>query len=152
MPDIGSVAIIGGIAQSFLWWVFIIVLVLGLAIGPRYIRSRERQKLYDLMRAAVDRGQPLPPELVATLTAQTESPIGRGGADADLRRAIVLIAVGGGLASLGALMGWGISFASEVGGAVTGAVIAGAGAIPAFIGIAFLILWAVGRRHNPPHP
>lgn len=152
MPDIGSVAIIGGIAQTFLWWVFIIVLVLGLAVGPRYIRSRERQKLYDLMRAAVDRGQPLPPELVATLTAQTESPIGRGGADADLRRAIVLIAVGGGLASLGALMGWGISFASEVGGAVTGAVIAGAGAIPAFIGIAFLILWAVGRRHNPPHP
>lgn len=150
MPDLGSVAIIGGIAQSFIFWFFILLLVLGLAVGPRYIRSRERQKLYDLMRAAVDRGQPLPPELVASLTAETETQTARG-ADADLRRAIVLMAVGVGLASLGGLLGWGISMASPIGGAITGGVIAGCGAIPGFIGVAFLILWAVGRSHAQPH-
>lgn len=148
MPDLGSVAIIGGIAQSFIFWFFILLLVLGLSIGPRYIRSRERQKLYDLMRASVDRGQPLPPELVATLTADTEPPVSRG-ADADMRRAVVLIAVGLGLAMFGGLLGWGISLASPLGGAITGGIIAGCGAIPGFIGLAFLILWLVGRHSRP---
>ena len=138
-----------GIASQFIFWAAILLLVLGLAIGPRQIRSRERQKLYDLMRASVDRGQPLPPELVAQLTAETETPIRSTGADADMRRAVVLIAVGLGLAMFGGLLGWGISMASPIGGAITGGIIAGCGAIPGFIGLAFLILWLVGRHNRP---
>ena len=148
MFDMPGTVMMAGVAQSVIFWGFILVLVLGLAIGPRYIRSRERSKLYDLMRVAVDKGQPLPPELVASLSTENERPVSRG-ADSDMRRAVVLIAVGLGLAMFGALLGWGISFASPIGGAITGGIIAGCGAIPGFIGLAFLILWLLGRQARP---
>jgi hypothetical protein len=150
MFDMPSTVMMAGVAQSFIFWGFILVLVLGLAVGPRYIRSRERGKLYDLMRAAVDKGQPLPPELVASLTAEAETQTTpASGSDRDLRRAIVLIAVGLGLAMLGGGLGWGISLASPIGGAITGGIIGGVGAIPGFIGVAYLILWAMTRRSRP---
>ena len=150
MFDMPSTVMMAGVAQSFIFWGFILVLVLGLAVGPRYIRSRERGKLYDLMRAAVDKGQPLPPELVASLTAEAETQTTpASGSDRDLRRAIVLIAVGLGLAMLGGGLGWGISLASPIGGAITGGIIGGVGAIPGFIGVAYLILWAMTRHSRP---
>jgi hypothetical protein len=142
---------IEAIAQSLIFWGFVLVLILGLAIGPRYLRSRDRQRLYEVMRIAYEKGQPVPPELVASLTRseaedQTAPRAGGSGPDRDLRRAVVLIAVGMGLAALGFGLGYGISFASNVGGAITGGIIAGAGAIPGFIGVAYLILWLTSGR------
>src|SRR5450631_895670 len=138
IPEFGMVT---GVLQSLIFWVFVLMLILGLSIGPRYIRSRERARLYDLMRVAYEKGQPVPPELIASLTSEPVEAAGserNSGTDRDLRRAIVLIAVGLGLGGLGLGMGYGISFASEVGGAVVGGIIAGSGAIPAFIGLAYL--------------
>jgi hypothetical protein len=135
--------------------VFGIFMIIAVVIGPvwirSYYRSKEREQLHATLRAAYEKGQPPPPELIEKLTAEGgHDPSGRPmGSDRDLRRAIVLIAVGVGLAALGAGLGWGISLASDVGGAITGGVIAGAGAIPAFIGVAYLILWMVGRRQRP---
>jgi hypothetical protein len=140
---------IEAIAMNLIFWGFVLLLVLGLALGPRYLRSRERQRLYEVMRIAYEKGQPVPPELVASLTRQeAESAGSPSGAwpDRDLRRAVVLIAVGLGLAGLGLGLGYGISFASGVGGAVVGGIIAGSGAIPGFIGVAYLILWLAGGR------
>src|SRR5215469_14958449 len=134
--------------------IFGIFMIIAVVIGPvwirSYYRSKEREQLHATLRAAYEKGQPPPPELIEKLTAEGGyDPSGRPmGSDRDLRRAIVLIAVGVGLAALGAGLGWGISLASDVGGAITGGVIAGAGAIPAFIGVAYLILWILGRR---PH-
>ena len=147
-------AFLAGTLQSLMFWAFVLILVLGLALGPRYIRSRERQRLYDLMRVAYDKGQPVPPEVIAQLSAepQAEERLRSPGADADLRRAVVLIAVGLGLAGLGLGLGWGIGMASQIGGAITGGVIAGCGAIPGFIGVAYLLLWLVERRGQPPRP
>jgi hypothetical protein len=144
MPDF---AILMGALQGLMFWTFVLCLVLGLALGPRYIRSRDRQKLYELMRTAYEKGQPVPPELISSLTsAVPEQPLAtESNQNRDLRRAIVLIAVGLGLAGLGLGLGWGISMASDVGGEVTGGIIAGTGAIPGFIGIAYLILWLLGR-------
>jgi hypothetical protein len=143
MPDL---ALLTGALQGLLFWVFLLLLILGLALGPRYLRSRDRQKLYDLMRTAYEKGQPVPPELIASLTAETPEPAPRSSSqNSDLRRAVVLIAVGLGLAGLGLGLGWGISTASDVGGSVTGGIIAGVGAIPGFIGLAYLFLWLVGR-------
>ena len=137
-----------GIAQSLIFWVFVLALILGLALGPRYLRSRERQRLYEVMRTAYDKGQPVPPELMASLSRSQIDP-GQPftpGPDRDLRRAVVLIAVGVGLAGLGAGFDYGISFASKTGGAIVGGIIAGSGAVPGFIGVAYLILWmATGR-------
>jgi hypothetical protein len=142
---------------NLIFWSAVVLIVLGVTLGPRYIRSRERERLYDLMRTAYDKGQPVPPELIASLTAE---PIGGprlpesagGGTPRDLRRAIVLIAVGLGLGGLGLGMGAGISVVSQVGGAVTGGIIAGTGAIPAFIGLAYLLLYLAGRHAPPPPP
>ena len=148
-PDYGEVA---GAMGTLFFWGLIVTMILGLALGPRYIRSRERTKLYDLMRTAYENGQPVPPELIASLTSETaDTPLleqGSGG-DRDLRRAVVLIAVGLGLGALGLLLGAGIGIVSHVGGAITGGVIAGAGAIPAFIGLAYLLLYLAGRKPTP---
>jgi hypothetical protein len=155
MFDIPSTAMITGVMQSLIFWGFVLALVLGLAIGPRYIRSRERTRLYDLMRTAYEKGQPVPPELIASLTAEpveaTQTPSRGAGTDRDLRRAIVLIAVGLGLGGVGLGMGYGLSFASDVAGGIVGGIIAGSGAIPAFIGLAYLLLYLAGRK-APPRP
>ena len=145
--DIPSFAIFGDVLQALIFWGFVLFLILGLAIGPRYIRSRDRQRLYDLMRVAYEKGQAVPPEVLAALQGEEVEPAAPrvGGADRDLRRAIVLIAVGLGLAGLGAGFDYGISFASSTGGAIVGGIIAGVGAIPGFIGVAYLILWLVSR-------
>ena len=144
IPEFGMAT---GVLESLIFWGFVLALILGLSIGPRYLRSRERTRLYDLMRTAYEKGQPVPPEILASLTKdeQEPAPTTTSSTDRDLRRAIVLIAVGLGLAGLGFGIGWGISQASDIGGAITGGVIAGVGAIPGFIGVAYLILWLVGR-------
>ena len=151
-PDYSEVA---GAMSTLFFWGLIVTMILGLALGPRYIRSRERTKLYDLMRTAYENGQPVPPELIASLGSEPvesvdpAAPYRGSGADRDLRRAVVLIAVGLGLGALGLLIGAGIGIASRVGGAITGGVIAGAGAIPAFIGLAYLLLYLAGRKTTP---
>jgi hypothetical protein len=153
-PDYGEMA---GAMGTLIFWGLIVAMILGLALGPRYIRSRERTRLYDLMRTAYEKGQPVPPELIASLTSEPVdasdpvAPYRGSGADRDLRRAVVLIAVGLGLGALGLLLGAGIGVASQIGGAITGGVIAGSGAIPAFIGLAYLLLYLAGRK-TPPRP
>jgi len=141
--------------QTFLFWGAVIILVLGCVLGPRYIRSRERQRLYELMRTAYEKGQTVPPEVIAQLSAEPQLDAaprqsGSGSADPDLRRAVVLIAVGIGLAGLGLGLGWGIGTVSAIGGTITGGIIAGCGAIPGFIGVAYLLLWLVSRNHPTP--
>lgn len=146
-----------GFEEGLMVPIFGIFMIIAIVIGPiwirSYYRSKEREQLHATLRAAYEKGQPPPPELIEKLTAESGRIDSDGpssyGADRDLRRAIVLIAVGLGLAILGAGLGWGIWMASETGGAIVGGVIAGAGAIPAFIGVAYLILWILGR---PKHP
>jgi len=130
---------------------FGIFMIIAVVVGPiwinGYFKARERAQLHETLRTAYEKGQPVPPELIEKLTSDSGGASAmRSGADADLRRAVVLIAVGIGLAALGLGLGWGISMASDIGGAITGGVIAGAGAIPGFIGVAYLLLWLVGRN------
>jgi len=156
MIDFSDFGDVTGAMDTFFFWGFIVLMVLGLALGPRYIRSRERQRLYDLMRTAYEKGQPVPPELIASLTAEPMDaprlPESGGGAPRDLRRAVVLIAVGLGLGGLGLGMGYGLSFANDMAGGIVGGIIAGTGAIPAFIGLAYLLLYLAGRHAPPPPP
>src|ERR1700761_5663680 len=109
MVDVGDFAGAASTLQSLIFWMFVLALVLGLSLGPRYLRSRERTRLYDLMRTAYEKGQPVPPELIASLTTETAAEqvrVGQGsGGDRDLRRAVVLIAVGLGLGALGLGLG-----------------------------------------------
>jgi hypothetical protein len=133
--------------------IFGIFMIIAVVVGPIWIRSyfvaRERAQIHETLRVAYEKGQPVPPELIEKLTSSVaRTSTASGASDADLRRAVVLIAVGLGLVGLGAGLGYGISFASDTGGAVTGGIVAGAGAIPGFIGLAYLVLW-LARRNAP---
>lgn len=135
----------------FLVPIFGILMIIAVVVGPIWIRShyaaRDRAQMHETMRVAYEKGQPVPPELIEKLTESVTRQQSSSGssADADLRRAVVLIAVGFGLAALGAGLGYGISLGSEEGGAITGGVVAGAGAIPGFIGLAYLVLYLTRR-------
>jgi hypothetical protein len=129
--------------------IFGIFMIIAVVIGPvwinAYFKARERAQLHETLRVAYEKGQPPPPELIEKLTGDAPPAVAGTTADRDLRRAVVLIAVGVGLAGLGLLLGMGIGIESRIGGAITGGSIAGAGAIPGFIGVAYLILWMLGR-------
>ncbi|MFI4933403.1 MAG: DUF6249 domain-containing protein [Caulobacterales bacterium] len=132
-----------GVLQALIFWAFVAAVIL----VPGYLRSRDRQRLHDTIRAAYEKGQPVPPEVIAALTRNSSNDdVPSSNADKDLRRGLVLLAVGLGMAGLGAGFYFGISMASDIGGAVVGGIIAGVGAIPGFIGLAFLLLWLVNRK------
>jgi hypothetical protein len=88
------------------------------------LRYRGRRDVLETVRAAIDKGQPLTPELIERLTETPQGP------ERDLRRGVVLIAVGLGIAILGAA----ISRESVVQPLALGAV-------PLLIGVAYLGLW-----------
>jgi Domain of unknown function (DUF6249) len=126
-----------------------IFMIIAIVIGPvwiiNYFKARDRAQLHETLRVAYEKGQPPPPELIEKLTAGN-LPTTPQTPDGDLRRAVVLIAVGVGLAGLGVCLGYGISLADQTGGWVTGGAIAGAGAIPGMIGLAYLFLYLMKRR------
>lgn len=117
-------------------------MIAAIVIIPRYFRSQERQKLQETLRAAVERGEPIPPEIVQAMTQPVKE--SRSGAyrhpDQDLRQGIVWLAVGLGLALMGYLIGFNEPDATHV--------MLGVAAIPSFIGVAFIVLWAVGRKKS----
>jgi hypothetical protein len=143
--DIADLGIVSGIFHWVIFWGFVAAVVL----VPKYLRSRERSKLLDTLKIAYEKGQPVPPELIEALqrgSSGAPEPVALSTAESDLRRAIVLISVGVGIGLLGYGLYYGISFASEEGGAITGAAVAGCGAIPGLIGIAYLLLWLSRRQ------
>ena len=134
-----------------------IFMIICVVVGPiwinGYFRARERAQLHETLRVAYEKGQPPPPELIEKLTTPIDGPSygpGVSGSDRDLRRAVVMIGVGLGLCGLGLGLGWGIGSVSdnEGAGAIVGGVIAGSGAIPGFIGVAYLLLWLMSRNER----
>ena len=143
--DIADLGIISGVFHWVIFWSFIAAVVL----VPKYLKSRERSKLLDTLKIAYEKGQPVPPELIEALqrgSAPSDESTAISPAESDLRRAIVLISVGVGIALLGYGLYYGISYESEEGGAITGAAVAGIGAIPGLIGVAYLLLWLARRQ------
>lgn len=99
-----------------------LAVVLGLFL---YFRTRVKADAQTTIRAAIERGQELTPEVLELL-----SDAGTGG-QRDLRRALVSIAIGGGF----------LAFAFLVGEEDAIGPIAGISAFPFLIGIAYLALW-----------
>lgn len=99
------------------------------------LRFRARQRFLDVMREVVMSEKPLTPEVVAALTGLRGSPAQR-----DFRRGSLLVATGAGLALIGVFAAVGIQSAGMDGGATTGMILAGLGAMPVCIGAALLFL------------
>ena len=51
--------------------------ITAIIFGPAYLKSRERREMQATVRAAIDKGQPLPPEVIEALSkeATTQHPV-----------------------------------------------------------------------------
>ena len=132
--------------------IFGIFMIIAIVIGPVWIRSyfaaRDRDAMQATLRVAIEKGQPLPPELIAAMSSSATPEVIRG-PTTDLRRGVVSVSVGIGICFLALGLWFGLSSiaSSEVGNIVGGAV-AGGGSIPLLIGLAYLLLWSM-RRNEP---
>jgi hypothetical protein len=114
-------------------------------VGPSYFRHRERRNMQDILRVAYEKGQPVSPELISAMQSNLLPKPGST-RDGDLRRGIVLIALGIGMCGLGYGLWYGLSSVDDTAAYISGGCTAGAGAIPGMIGIAYIILWATGSK------
>ncbi len=122
------------------FWVFLGAIIL----GPIYMRHREREKMQEVLKVAYEKGTPVPPELITAM--QTNLSRMASTPESDLRRAIVLLAVGIGFAGLGYGLWYGLMSVDDTAAYVSGGATAGFGAIPGMIGLAYLILWFTRRK------
>jgi hypothetical protein len=129
------------IVGTVFFWTFLAAVIL----VPIYLRHRDRSQMQETLRTALEKGQTLPTELVTALQNSVSArtiPTREG----DLRRAIVLIAIGLGLCGLGYGLWYGLMTVDDTAAYVTGGSTAGVGAIPGLIGVAYLILWAIKSK------
>ena len=112
--------------------------IAAIVVGPSWIKSRDRKEVQATIRAAIEKGQPLPAEVIDAMSKEATRNI--PSRSRDLRRGVIWIAVGVGLAAFSLLssMGWsGDDWDASV---HVGNGLLGLAAIPATIGIAFIVL------------
>jgi hypothetical protein len=98
-------------------------------VGPAWLKSRERREMQATLRSAIDKGQPLPPEIIDAMTKTVKvAPTSLS----DLRTGVIWVAVGVGIAALGFMLGYEAEEAFHP--------FMGFAAIPTTIGVAFIIL------------
>lgn len=105
------------------------IMVIAIVVIPAWFKSREKRDMQETLRKAIEQGQPLPPELIESLTQAAPPP---SSASRDVRLGVMLIAIALGVVGCGAGLGY---FAQEAAFAI-GAF----AAIPGAIGMAFVIL------------
>ena len=109
--------------------------ITAIAFGPAYLKSREKREMQATVRHAIDKGQQLPPELIDAMTKDVASKL--PSRTRDLRRGVIWLAVGIGIAAFGFLsdLGWDHNEMDNIGNGLLGVA-----AIPATIGLAFIVL------------
>ncbi|WP_309092060.1 DUF6249 domain-containing protein [Phenylobacterium sp.] len=112
-------------------------MIAAIVIVPRYFRSLERQKMAETLRAAIERGQPLPQEMIDAMSTNVRSPSLPPSPQRDLRTGIVWLGVALGLVTLGLVVGFEEPDASVW--------FLGFAAFPGFIGLAFVILGLINK-------
>jgi len=93
-----------------------------------YLRHRTSQSVQETVRTAIEQGQQLTPEILERLG---QTPRRAKPENSDLRRGVILISVGLGIAAIGALLDRNIPWQ----------LLAAVGSLPVLIGIAYLGLW-----------
>ncbi len=110
------------------------IMIIAIVVVPAILKSKERKEMQATLRTAIEKGQPLPPEVIDALSKDNIKPVPT--AARDLRIGVILLAVSIGIALLGSTFnfmgGW-----EEHKAALP---IIGLAAIPGMIGLAFVIL------------
>ena len=117
--------------------IFFFGMIAAIVIVPRWFRTREREALQATLRAAIEKGQPLPPEVIDAISrdAKTLPSSGR-----DLRTGIILLCVAAAFICLGVVSSYyGDGDENPMGWMI------GVGSFPGFVGLAFLIMALVNR-------
>lgn len=114
--------------------------IVAIIIGPGYLKSRERREMQETVRRAIDKGQPLPPEVIEAMSKDVTKNL--PSRTKDIRRGIIWLATGIGIGAFGVIneMSWGrAGWHGEDGAMVSGGLL-GIAAIPVTIGLAFIVL------------
>lgn len=106
------------------------LMVVAIVVIPSWLKSRERREMQATLRAAIEKGQSLPPEVIEAISKNNAKPPAT--AARDLRTGVILLAVAIGIA----VFGYAVSFA-EMDAYYP---IVGIAAIPGMIGLAFIVL------------
>lgn len=131
--DPGAIGALTGLVSSIMFFAMIAAIV----IVPRWLKARERETLQGTLRTAIEKGQPLPPEVIEAISRDAKP---APSAARDLRRGILLLCVAAAFVAMGyAGDYWGEGDTDAFGWLV------GLAAFPGFIGVAFLIMGVLNR-------
>lgn len=100
-----------------------------IVIVPSWLKSRERSEMQSTLRTAIDKGQPMPAEIIEALTKTVKTP---PTALSDLRAGVIWLAIGLGIAAFGFMIGFEEADAFHP--------LIGIGMIPGIIGLAYIVL------------
>src|SRR5688572_13377204 len=78
-------------------------MIAAIVIVPNYLRSRERSEMQNTLRSAIDKGQPMPPEIIDALTKNVKT---APTALSDMRAGIIWIAIGVGIGVFGYMVSY----------------------------------------------
>src|SRR3954463_13728515 len=114
------------------------VMVAAIVILPRYFKSQERLRMSETLRAAIEKGQPLPSEIIDAMSTNVRLPDLPATPQRDLRTGIIWMGVAAGLVALGLIVGFEEPEATYW--------FIGMAAFPGFIGLAFVVLGLLNRK------
>ncbi len=99
-----------------------------------FFRFKRDRDIQNTLRTALEKGHEVPAELLEQISDPKAPPK----KDQDLRRGVVLVAVGLGIGAFGYLVGEDDAFGP----------LAGIGSIPLLIGLGLTLLWVLRSRHS----
>ena len=105
-------------------------MIAAIVIVPSYLKSRERKEMQASLRASIEKGQQLPPDVIEALTRQNIKPVPT--ASRDLRTGVIMLAVAVGIGLTFGILGY--NYDEDILGFGAWA------AIPGTIGLAFIVL------------
>jgi hypothetical protein len=123
--------------------IMILLIIFGsitaMVVAPMYFRSQERQRMLEMMRVAIEKGEPMPENVTEAISRSARirpalSP------QRDLRTGIIWLGVGVGLAAMGLALNFDDPDATMP--------MIGIACFPAFIGIAFIVMYFLNRDRD----
>lgn len=113
-------------------------MIAAIVIAPRYLKSQERQRMAETLRVAIEKGQPLPTEVIEAMSSNVRNPGLPPSPQRDLRTGIIWLGIGVGFAALGAVLSF------EEPDALF--PLLGVATFPTFIGLAFIVLGLLNKK------